>query len=221
MRIDQTRDVRRALLALAVWCTAGASPLVLTGLAQDSSGSLRFEIVEGTRASFRVREQLVGISFPNDAVGMTTAVEGALVIGPDGAMDASQSRITVDLATLSSDQSMRDGFLRQRVLEVAQYPQAVFVPRRVTGATVPPEPSGRPFDIVGFQLIGDMTIHGVTQEIAFDVIGTFRGDTLQGKALTSFSFSTFGLTQPRLPFLLSVEDEIRLEIDVKMTWAAK
>ena len=61
-----------------------------------------------------------------------------------------------------------------------------------------------------------MTIHGVTNEITFDVIGTFRGDTVQGKALTSFPFSMFNLTQPRLPFLLSVEDEIRLEIDFRM-----
>ena len=61
-----------------------------------------------------------------------------------------------------------------------------------------------------------MTIHGVTKEITFDVSGTFRGDTVQGKALTSFPFSLFNLTQPRLPFLLSVEDEIRLEIDFRM-----
>jgi polyisoprenoid-binding protein YceI len=26
-----------------------------------------------------------------------------------------------------------------------------------------------------------MTIHGVTKEITFDVSGTFRGDTVQGK----------------------------------------
>ena len=98
------------------------------------------------------------------------------------------------------------------------YPRAVFVPRRVAGATVPPEPSGElPFDIVGFQLIGDMTIHGVAQEITFDVIGTFRDDTLQGKAVTSFPFSMFNLTQPAVPILLSVEDEIRLEIDFNMT----
>ncbi len=207
-------------LVTAAWCAAGASPLVFTGLAQDFDGSIRYEITEGTRASFRVREQLVGISFSNDAVGVTTAVEGALVIGPDGVVDASQSRLTVDLAALSSDQSIRDGFLRRRILEVEQYPQAVFVPRRVAGATVPPEPSGQlPFDIVGFQLIGDMTVHGVTQEITWDVIGTFRGDTLQGKAVTSFPFSTFNLTQPRVPVLLSVEDEIRLEIDFNMIQA--
>ncbi|MCH7749276.1 MAG: YceI family protein [Acidobacteria bacterium] len=218
MQIEPTR--LSVALVTAAWCTVGACPFVATRLTQGSSGSIRYEIVEGSRASFRVREQLVGISFANDVVGMTTAVEATLVIGSDGALDLSQSRITVDLATLSSDQSMRDGFLRRRILDVEQYPQAVFVPRRLGGATVPPEPSGEmPFDIVGFQLIGDMTIHGMTQEITFDVIGTFRGDTVQGKALTSFPFSMFNPTRPRLPFLLSVEDEIRLEIDFKLVKA--
>ena len=38
----------------------------------------------------------------------------------------------------------------------------------------------------------------------------------RARALTSFPFSMFNLTQPRLLFLLSVEDEIRLEIDFRM-----
>ena len=140
MQIEPTRLT--LALVTAACCTVGASPLVLIGQAQTSDGSIRYEIAEGTRASFRVREQLVGVSFPSDAVGMTTAVEGAIVIGLNGAVDASQSRLAVDLATLSTDQSIRVGYTRRRILEVEQYPLAVFVPRRVAGATVPPEPSG-------------------------------------------------------------------------------
>ncbi len=59
-----------------------------------------------------------------------------------------------------------------------------------------------------------MTLHGVTKEITWDVLATYDDDgVVEGKALTAFPFSTFNLTKPELPFLLSVEDEIRLEID--------
>jgi hypothetical protein len=39
-------------------------------------------------------------------------------------------------------------------------------------------------------------------------------------AQTSFPFSTFGLSRPRLVFILSVEDSIRLELDIVATIVA-
>ncbi len=192
-----------------------ASPADSIQRATDADGSTRFDIVEGTRALYRVREQLVGVSFPNDAVGIGEAVEGVLVIRSDGSVDSSRSRIALDLSTFSSDQDRRDRFIRDRVFEVDQHPTAVFVPTTTIGSPFPDDPeAGLP--IVGFQLVGDMTVHGVTQEITWDVLATYDDDgVVEGKAQTSFSFSTFDLMQPEFPFLLSVEDEIRLEIDFK------
>ena len=184
--------------------------------AMSTAGATRFDLVEGTRARYRVREQLVGVSFLNDAVGMTEALEGVLVIRPDGSVDASQSRLTLDLSTFSSDQDRRDGYLRRVVFEVEQHPMAVFVPTRTVGSPfpVPSEDPDVRVPIVGFQLIGDMTLHGVTTEITWNVLATYDDDgVVEGKALTSFSFSTFDLMTPNLAFLLTVEDEIRLEID--------
>ena len=40
---------------------------------------------------------------------------------------------------------------------------------------------------------------------------------VEGKAQTMFTFSMFDLTKPDLSFLLTVEDEIRIEIDFKAT----
>lgn len=194
----------------------GEPDALATGLTQSPSGSTRFELSEGSRVSYRVREQLVGIRFLNDAVGMTEAIEGTIVIRADGTVDSSQSRLVVDVRTFVSDQDRRDNFLRRRILEVEQFPVAVFVPRRIEGSPLPSEDSETGFPIVGFQLVGDMTFHGVTREITWDVIATYDEDGLvEGKAMTTFPFSTFDVTRPRLPFLLSVEDEIRLEIDFK------
>jgi hypothetical protein len=63
----------------------------------DPTKPHRLEITTGTTARYKVREQLAGINFPSDAVGTTSAVTGAIVVKPDGSIDAAQSKITVEL----------------------------------------------------------------------------------------------------------------------------
>jgi polyisoprenoid-binding protein YceI len=110
-----------------------------------------------SKARYKVREQLAGISFPSDAVGTTESVTGVIVVNPDGSLDATVSKITVDLKTLSSDQQMRDGYIQNRTLETAKYPTLEFVPKRVVGLPAGPLPATGQ---AGFQLVGDMTLHG-------------------------------------------------------------
>ena len=72
----------------------------------------------------------------------------------------------------------------------------------------------------GFQLIGDMTLHGVTQEVTWNVVATFGNDSIAGRATTT-QFPTFKLTTPSLARLLSVDDKIELEIEFRCkrtTW---
>ena len=101
---------------------------------------------------------LAGISFPSDAVGSTTNVTGSIVIQADGMIDAAQSKISVDLRTLKSDQDMRDGFIRgEPGLNTEKFPTADFIPRRVVGMPWPLP--GRQQAQAGFQrLVGDMTV---------------------------------------------------------------
>ncbi len=196
--------------------------------AQDSTSEVRFDITDGTRLFYRVNEQLVGVSFRNDVVGITENISGAIVVNRDGTVDTSESQLIVDLRTFSSDQARRDNYVRTTVFEVAQArgcqpdcelhsPEAVFVPRRASSSPLPPEDGEGFFPIVGFELIGDMTLHGVTQEITWEMLLTYNIDAgiVEGKAQTSITFDMFDLTKPSLPFLLTVEDEIRLELDFK------
>ncbi len=169
---------------------------------------LTMTITDGTIASYRVREQLVGINFPSDAVGTSTAVTGAIVFNKDGAIDSSQSKLVFDLRTLQSDQSMRDGFIQRNTLETAQFPQAVFVPKTITGM---PNPLTGQF---GFELSGDMTIHGTTAPITWQGIATVdnRGSLVAGRATTNFKFETFGMSVPKIFRVVSVADSITLEV---------
>jgi polyisoprenoid-binding protein YceI len=178
----------------------------------DPTKPQKLEIAEA-KARYRVREQLAGIPFPSDAVGTTEAVTGMLVLNPDGSLDAGKSKLTVDLRTLKSDQQMRDGYIQRTTLETEKFPMIEFVPKKATGLTTP-LPSGMGAQ-AGFQLIGDMTLHGVTKEATWNVVATFGNDQVAGRATTTLQFATFNLTKPSLARLMSVDDKIELELEFK------
>ena len=67
-----------------------------------------------------------------------------------------------------------------------------------------------------FQLIGDMTLHGVTTEQVWDVAASFTGDAVTAKATTKFNFAKYKIPVPRIFGLLSVDDDIRLELNARM-----
>jgi len=180
-----------------------------TPAASLPAGALRLVLAaEGNLAQFAVREQLAGLDFPNDAVGTTTAVSGALVILPDGQLVEGESRFAVDLATLKTDNSRRDGYIQSNTLETGTYPEAVFVPTAAAGLPSDLPTSGP----VAFQLSGDLTVHGVTRPVTWDVTGEVAGQTFSGTATTSITFTDFGMTLPRVGPVLSVDDLIRLEL---------
>ncbi len=179
----------------------------------DPTKPAKLEITDGTKARYKVREQLAGISFPSDAVGTTSAVTGTMIINPDGTIDAAHSKLTVDLTTIKSDQQMRDGYVQGRTLETEKYPTLEFVPKRAVGLPVP-FPSGMGAQ-AGFQLIGDMTLHGVTSEATWNVVATFANDMVAGRATTTLQFATYKMTKPTLARLMSVDDKIELEIEFK------
>lgn len=177
------------------------------------SGSVRFVVVpEESEARYRVREQLAGVSLPSDAVGVTQAISGTVVINLDGSIDAAQSRFVVDLSTLRSDESRRDNFLRQNTLLTDQYPNAMFVPAQVSGIPAEIPESGE----VSFTLTGDLTLLEVTRPVDWDVTARIEGDRVIGQATTIITFDDFNLVQPRVQSVLSVEDTIRLEADVTL-----
>jgi polyisoprenoid-binding protein YceI len=152
----------------------------------DPTKPAKLEIIEGTKARYKVREQLAGVSFPSDAVGTTESVTGTVVINPDGSIDATRSKLVVDLKTIKSDQQMRDGYVQNRTLETEKFPTLEFVPRRATGLPAP-LPAGMQAQ-AGFQLIGDMTLHGVTKEVTWNVVATFGNEQVAGRRRQRCSF---------------------------------
>ena len=178
-----------------------------------SSDSLRLVPAEsGNEARYPVREQLADLSFPSDAIGTTSDITGALVVGQDGSFIPGESSIDVNLASIRSDEDRRDNYVRQRVLDTGRYPSAVFVPSEARGLDISALSSGG----TTFELAGDLTVHGVTKPVVWQVTASFDGNALTGTATTEFTFSDFGMTVPRVMVVLSVEDRIRLEYDFNL-----
>ena len=165
-------------------------------------------ITDGSSATYSVTEQFVGINFPNDAMGTSTSVSGTIGINAEGGIEPG-SKLSIDLRNLKSDQDQRDNFIKTRTLETDKFPMAEFVPTKIKGI-----PTLIPFQgQTGVELTGNMTIHGVTKEVTFQGIATFgRDGTIAGRAKTSFTFATFGITKPSIGRLMNVDDKISLDI---------
>jgi polyisoprenoid-binding protein YceI len=179
--------------------------------AQTPEAALRYRVVaERSEARYRVREQLAGISFPSDAVGTTSAIDGSIFLTAQGAIRTGDSRISVDLRTLRSDRDRRDNYVRRNTLETERHPTAVFIPSELRGLPFPLPQTGA----AAFELIGDLTIRETTRRITWEATATFNGQEISVQAKTSFRFADFSLSIPRVASVLSVEDSIRLETDL-------
>jgi polyisoprenoid-binding protein YceI len=175
------------------------------------AGALIFTVTpEQSRATFRVREQLVGVQVPGDAVGSTGAVTGRIVLRRDGGLAPDASKITVDLRELKSDDPRRDSFIKQSALQTNQFPYAEFMPRSAPGIPSPPPASGEH----AFRMTGVLLVHGVQREVTWDVTARRDGTQLTGRAVTAVKFGDFGMTPPRADPVVSVVDEIRLELNL-------
>ena len=178
--------------------TAGALQLVVTPA--------------GNEVRYRIREQLVGVDLPNDAVGATSDVTGGITFDASGRVVPSASRFQVNVGTLKSDKDRRDGYVRGRILQTSEHPTVELVPTTIEGLTLPIPTSGTKT----FKVLGDLTVRGVTRPTTWQVNATFNGSTVTGSAATTFTFAEFGMTQPRVPVVLSVADTIKLEYDFSL-----
>jgi polyisoprenoid-binding protein YceI len=205
------RESAQAAVVDAAQAGASSHPVTSTLAAMLKSG--RYVVApEGNEARYFAREQLAGVSFPNDAIGVTRGVSGAIVIDDAGKFVASESKIVVDVTQLKSDRDRRDGYVQRRTLETEKYPNVTLVPKEITGLSTPLPDSGR----ATFQLLADLTIKGVTRPTNWQVSARFRGDTVSGTASTSFTFADFQMEKPSVSIVLAVQDTLHLQYDFRL-----
>ena len=166
-------------------------------------------VAEESEARFLIEEVLFGT--PKTVVGATNAVTGTFIVDLAG-VTASLLEVEVDLRTLATDNDNRTRALHNNILHTNQ---SEFQYARFEGLAFENLPagvtSGQPFD---FQVRGNLTIHGVTQEAVFDVTLTPVSETrLEGLASMTIVYADYDVHILRLPQqVASVEDVTMLEM---------
>jgi polyisoprenoid-binding protein YceI len=164
-------------------------------------------------AQYAVNEVFLQENRPYHAVGTTNVVTGTFVVATEGVPAGKVTKIQVDLRTLQSDSGRRDNAIRERWLESNTYPYAEFVSTNALNLPASYQAGSQ----VSFNLVGDMTIHGVTKSVEWLVDGTLTGDTVRGQATTTINMSDFGITAPNIANMIKVEDQVELLVQFVAT----
>lgn len=180
-----------------------------TALSSDNGlpeGVREFVIVpEESEAKYVVRESLRGIT--TNAVGTTRAIEGSIFLTEEGLFSAGESRFRVDLSTLTSDEGMRDNFIKRNTLQTSQYPFAEFVIEAISGF---PEDYAEDTE-VEMAISGTLTIRDVSKPVTWSVKARQLGDVLSAVADLTITFQDFGMQPPSVP-IATAQDEIQLQV---------
>jgi len=185
------------------------TPAEIGALPEGMDAAVVYAIVpEESTARYRVQEELAQVG-ENEAVGETQAIIGQFGFGEDG-LPLPCSRFDVDRRTLQSDQAKRDNYLYRNTLEAETYPLATFVLRDVQGIDGPLA-EGQETTV---RLIGDLTLRDVTKLVAWEARVTMNEGALTGTAATEFEMTDFGIEPPSVPVVLSLDETIRLEVDL-------
>ena len=140
----------------------------VAGSARADDG-IRLDLIPGaSEARSRVREQQIGRP-PHETVASTRDVTGSIALDRIGGVVPGESRITVDLRSLRSGDPARDNWAQREMLETQRFPTADFMPTEITGLPTPLPTEGE----ATFQMLGDLTLHGVTRPSVWEVTAQF------------------------------------------------
>jgi polyisoprenoid-binding protein YceI len=162
-------------------------------------------IAPGSAAGYRVDEVLNGAD--NTVAGTTDQVTGSVVVAENRLVGA---EVTVDIASVATDNGRRDAYFRGNVMHVEEHPTAVF---RVTGPTDLPELTGAPVTVL---VTGGLTVTGTTRPVQVElaVVRTPQGVDVSGSI--PVTFADYGIRAPSLGFV-RVEDAGSVEFLLHLT----
>lgn len=145
----------------------------------------------------------------NLAVGVTPAVSGEILVDRENPQNSSVGVVTVDISQFTSDSQRRDNAIRERFLQSAQFPNAVFNPTGIQGLPG----SYQEGEQISFQVTGDLTVRDVTRPVTFDVTLVGEGDMMTGEATTMILMSDFGFGPISIAGILNTEDEVNVKFE--------
>lgn len=157
---------------------------------------------------YRIDEELASIGSVT-AVGRTSEIDGRLSFEGTQVTDL---QVVVDMTTLQSDQSRRDGAMRDRGLETNTFPEASF------SLTAPIELGAAPAEGETFTATatGDLTLHGVTREVSLDLEGSLVDSTVVIVGSVEIALVDYDIEKPTGFSVLSIADVGLLELQLAL-----
>ena len=184
------------------------------GTATTSTAELEAVLISlqpGSVARYKIGEQFARLPTPMTAVGETSGINGKVYFDPSGNISASHaSIIVVDMESLESDESKRDNWVRRNGGIGSEISIKLM---KVSGHTWPLPDSGK----MEVTIESDMTISDVTKLVTWSGILDIAESDITGSISTIITWDQFSLSKPRLPFIIGVDDEIILELEVIAT----
>lgn len=145
---------------------------------------------------YRVDEVLGGVNVT--AVGRSNEIDGALTI--DGSTASIEATVQVD--SIESDDSRRDGAFRGTIMDTANFPTATFATTEpIDFGSIPAEG-----DQVTTVAVGELTLKGVTLPVSFEVTAEASATSIGVLGNIPITFTDYGIDNPSNP-AVSLEDD--------------
>ena len=166
-----------------------------------------WKVADGSEAGYRLNEVLNGTDVT--VTGRTPQVSGAITTKD---LSLTKASLTVDVASIATDQPARDSYFRDQALHASEHPTATFtLTKPVTAASTPK--SGKAADQ---KVAGELTIAGVTKPVTFTVQMKTDGETAEVAGRIPITFADFGVEAPSLGFV-KVEPQGFVEFELNLT----
>lgn len=181
--------------------TTGTTPASLDGTWTVQEGD--------TTAGFRIKESFANGLTDHTAVGRSDQVTGSITI--DGT-EITEGEFTVDLTALEFTDTIpglsvsnRANALRNNGLETSTFPETTFT------LTEPIDFGEKPADgeTVTATATGDLTLHGVTKPVTFEVEAKVVGDTIRvaTKDPVPVALADYDIDKPTMGPVAAIDDE--------------
>ncbi|WP_131745271.1 YceI family protein [Frankia sp. Cppng1_Ct_nod] len=164
-----------------------------TQAASDTAGTTAvsadgaWAVGTGSQAGYRVKEVLFGQA--TTAVGRTSGVTGKMVVS---GTTVESANFTVDMTTVASDQSQRDGQFHGRIMETSKYPTATFtLTKPIDLGSVPAAGVTKTY-----QATGDLTLHGVTKTVTISLDTQRSGVQIKISGQIPIVFADYNVSNP-------------------------
>ena len=160
--------------------------------ASDSGVTGTWLATSDSTVGYRVKEVLGGVD--TEGVGRTNQVNGSLTIQDTTLLS---TVFEIDVASITSDSSKRDAQFAGNIMDAATYPTANF--RLLTPidlGTIPAD--GQKITATAF---GELTLHGVTNQVSFDVTATIDNGIIGVLGSIDITFADYGIANPSNGFV--------------------